>query len=62
MNPYGPYYMTHMIADIGEIGYNISTYRYEFSRVVSSGPFDEIVSRMTDIDGAIPQYVSIDES
>ena len=54
--------MAHMIADIGEIGYNISTCRYEFSRVVSSGPFDEIVSRMTDIDEAIPQYVSIDES
>ena len=50
------------LAYIGEIGYNISTYRYEFSRVVSSGPFDEIVSRMTDIDEAIPQYVSIDES
>ena len=47
---------------IGEIGNNISTYRYEFFRVVSSGPFDEIVSRMTDIDEAIPQYVSIDES
>ena len=54
--------MNHMITDIGEIGYNISTYRYEFFRVVPSGSFDEIVFSMTDIDEAIPQYVSTDES